>query len=543
MNATRLTTREKARRINLETNTYGSFAEIGAGQEVAAFFFKSGGASQTIAKTMSAYDMTFSNAIYGAEESGRYVVESRLMKMLNKEYSLLEQRLGIKMGFDKCFFAFANTVTTINYQKTSQGHGWIGIRFQIKPQTPPNDIIIHVKLHDRDALDQQHALGIIGVNLIYGAYTYYNDPEKLLCSLIDGLSLERVEVDMMRFSGPDFEKVDNRIISLQLVNNGLTHAAIFGPDGNVLQPAALLYKKNILALRGRFRPLTWVNLDMLRRGYEQFSQEDDVRKDKIEILAELTLNDLRLGAQEIDYEDFLDRVDILSSLGCTVMISDYQEYYRLVSYFSQFTKGKIGIVLGIYALQLIFDERYYEQLSGGILEAFSTLFSRNIKLYVYPAHHRSEDEKLYNCNNFHLPENQVNLYQYLMSNDKIENIRNFDVDHLHIISDNVLKMIKNCENGWEELVPDTVAVAIKKKCLFGYEAKIENLPEKTSAMIAAEKIMEASNSSQESEVGSQESEESVGESQESETVDEQSTVENGQSDVGNQGTGFSGVGI
>ncbi|MDX2305626.1 MAG: TonB-dependent receptor [Microscillaceae bacterium] len=488
MNSSRLTTREKARRLNLETNCYGSFAEIGAGQEVAAFFFKAGGASQTIAKTMSAYDMTFSNAIYGAEESGRYVVESRLMKMISKEYSLLEQRLGIKMGFDTRFFAFANTVTTINFQKTNQGHGWIGVRFQLKPQTPPNDIVIHIKLHDRDALDQQHALGIVGVNLIYGAYYYPDDTEKMLLSLMDGLSSERIEVDMMRLSGPDFAQVDNRIVSLQLVNNGLTNAAIFGPDGDVIQPADLLYKKNILALRGRFRPLTWVNLDMLRRGYEQFIQEEDVRKDRIEILAELTVNDLRLGSQEIDYQDFLDRVDILSSLGCTVMISNYQEYYRLVSYFSQFTKEKIGIVLGIYALQLIFDEKYYEHLTGGILESFSTLFSRNVKLYVYPAHHRNGNGEMYNCRNFELPENQIDLYQYLLANDKIENIKNFDANHLHIISDNVLKMIKNCEKGWEELVPDTVVQAIKKKCLFGYEDKGENLPEKPAAALAAENI-------------------------------------------------------
>ncbi len=486
----KLSTREKARRINLETDNYGSFAEIGAGQEVAAFFFKAGGASQTIAKTMSAYDMTFSNAIYGVEESGRYVCEPRLMKMLDKEYRLLEQRLGIKMGFDKAFFAFADTVTTINFQKTNQGHGWIGLRFQLRPQTPPNDIVIHVRMYDRSALDQQQALGVIGVNLIYGAFFYYDDAEQILISLMDGLSRERIEVDMMRVTGPDFENVDNRILSLKLVNDGLTHAAIFSPDGEVIQPSDLLYKKNILALRGRFRPLTWVNLDMLKRGYEQFSREEDVRKDKIEILAELTLNDLRLGQQEIDYQDFLDRVDILSSLGCTVMISDYQEYYRLVSYFSQFTKEKIGIVLGVYALELIFDEKYYEKLKGGILESFSTLFSRNVKLFVYPAHHRQKEGALYNCDNFELPPHLVDLYEYLVANDKIENISAFDRSILHIISDHVLKMIKDGEEGWEKMVPDAVAKAIKTKQLFEYQPKENG---KENDISAIENVQEAWN--------------------------------------------------
>lgn len=472
METKHLTAREKAHRINLEINAYGAFAEIGAGQEVAAVFFKSGGASNTIAKTMSAYDMTFSNAIYGVEESGRYVCQSRLMKMLNKEYRLLEQRLGIKMGFEKCFFAFADTVTTINYKKTNQGHGWVGVRFQLKPQSAPNDLVIHVKMQDSDAIAQQHALGIIGVNMIYGCYKFSHDPEQLIISLMDNLSRDRIEVDMFRLDGPDFDHIDNRLLSLQLVKNGLTNAAIFGPDGEVIQPSDLLYKKNILALRGRFRPLTNVNLDMLKRGYEQFIQEEDVNKDKIEILTELTLNDLRLGEQKkIDYEDFLDRVDILSSLGCTVMISDYQEYYRLVSYFSQFTKEKMGIVLGVYALELIFDEKYYEDLKGGILESFSTLFSRNVKLYVYPAFQRHSPQELYTCRNFELPENQIDLYQYLLANDKIENIKNFDQRILHIISDNVLKMIKQGEDGWEKMVPGTVASAIKAKCLFDYEAK------------------------------------------------------------------------
>jgi hypothetical protein len=343
---------------------------------------------------------------------------------------------------------------------------------------------------DKDTLAQQQVLGIIGVNLLYGAYYLSQDPEKLLISLMDGLNTERIEIDMLRITGPDFDYIDNRLLSLQLVKNGLTNAAIFGPDGNVIQPSDLLYKKNILVFRGRFRPLTLVNLDMLKRGYDQFSKEEDVKKDKIEILAELTLKDLKVGdGEHIDYQDFLDRVDILSSLGCTVMISNYQEYYRLVTYYSQFTKEKIGIVLGVYALELIFDEKYYEKLSGGILESFSQLFSRNIKLYVYPANLRENPAELYTCRNFELPDHLIDLYQYLLANDKIENIRDFDRNSLHILSDNVLKMIKNGEQGWEAMVPDGVTKAIKEKNLFGYQPLL--LPSEDNKKSTVEIIEEA----------------------------------------------------
>jgi hypothetical protein len=307
-----LGTRQKALKINLSRKIYGSFAEIGAGQEVASLFFKAGAASGTIAKTISAYDMTFSDAIYGAEETGRYVCESRLMKMLNREYNLVEMRLAEKRGEDTTFFAFANTVVTINFQKTNEGHGWIGLRFQLTPRGPYNDAIIHVRMLDNTSLQQQQVLGIIGVNLIYACFYYHHSPETLLKSLMDELSPDNIEIDMVRITGPDFPHVDNRLLSLQLVKNGFTNAALFGPDGNVLQPSETLYKKHILALRGRFRPVTHVNMDMLKKGHEQFLQEPDVDSSRVVVLAELTLSNLRTG-DEIDEKDFLDRVDTLCS--------------------------------------------------------------------------------------------------------------------------------------------------------------------------------------------------------------------------------------
>ena len=471
-----LGTRQKALKINLDRRIYGSFAEIGAGQEVAAQFFKAGGSSGTIAKTISAYDMTFSDAIYGVEESGRYVCESRLIKMLNREYNLIHVRLDEKRGAESTFFAFANTVVALNYQKTNDGHGWIGLRFQLQPDAPHNDVVLHIRMLDNENLLQQQALGVVGVNLIYGCFYYYKSPETLLLSLMDDLSPERIEIDMVRFSGPDFAGVDNRLMSLHLVKNGFTNVALFGPDGQALQPSEALYKKNIVCIRGRFRPVTHVNLDMLDNGVKQFLQDPEVNPQKVVILSELTLHNLQHN-KEIDEKDFLDRVDILCSLGQTVMISNYREYYKLVAHLSQITKQKIGLILGMSNLEYIFDEKHYEFLPGGILEAFATLFSRKVKLYLYPM--LRPDGTVYTCQDFTLPPTQIDLYQYLIANNKLEDIRDYDRSLLHIISDNVLSMIKVGTPGWEVLVPGQVAQIIKEKRLFG-------LPVETSYINVAE---------------------------------------------------------
>ena len=458
--------RQKALKINLSRKIYGSFAEIGAGQEAASLFFKAGGASGTIAKTISAYDTTFSDAIYGVEESGRYVVESRLIKMLSREYNLVEMRLAEKRGADTTFFAFANTVVTLNYQKTNAAHGWIGLRFQLTPRGPFNDAVIHVRMHDNTSLLQQQALGVIGVNLIYACFYFPHSPETLLKSLMDELSPDNIEIDMIRITGPDFPHVDNRLLSLLLVKNGFTNAALFDPNGNVLQPSEALYKKHILALRGRFRPVTRVSVDMLQKGHEQFLQEPDVDPSRVVVLSELTLSNLRTG-DEIDEKDFLDRVDILCSLGQTVLISNYQEYYKLVAYFSSMTKLKIGLILGINNLEWIFEEKYYESLPGGILESFATLFSRKVKLFVYPALD-PETGEIKSCQKFQAPPNLVDLYRYLVINDKLEDLTDFDASLLPIVSDDVLAAIKSGEPGWEDRVPAAVAQMVKNRALFGY---------------------------------------------------------------------------
>ena len=460
----KLTVKEKALRINLDRSIYGSFAEIGAGQEVAANFFKAGGASGTIAKTLSAYDMGFSDAIYG--KVGRYVCEERLLRMLDREYDLVETRLK-QRDQDTSFFAFANTIESINFTRTNRGHGWIGFRFQLRPEAPVNQCVIHVILKDQDPNWQQEVVGIIGVNLMYGCI-YQSDPEQILCSLVDNMWKGRVAVDMFRLEGPDFEHVDNRLMALRLVKHGMTLAALFGPSGNVLQPSEALYKKNVIVLRGRFRPVTHVNVDMLFAGRKLFKKEEGVKKESIVVLSELTLNDLQ-GDGIIDEQDFLNRVDLLCSLGQNVLISNFQEYYRLVRHLTRLNADqKIALILGVTNLKSVFDEKYYEDRKGGILEAFGILFGRDVKFYVYPTLVEGTD-KIIGLDDFKLPKHQRSLLKYLIDNNKLEAVRNVKGDNLHIISDNVLKMIHRKEEGWESMVPHKVASEIKKKRLFKYE--------------------------------------------------------------------------
>ena len=456
-------TKEKALTTNLDRTVYGSFAEIGAGQETAANFFKVGSASGTIAKTMSAYDMKFSDAIYG--KTKRYVSKEKLQYMLDHEMELLQERLPDRAESTK-FFVFANTIEVLNYHRTNQGHGWMGMRFQLQPLAPVNECMIHVLLHDTEAAWQQDALGVLGVNLVYGC-THVADPVELMQSLMDNLSKDRLEIDFFRIKGPDFEKIDNRLMALKLVKNGLTHATMFDAGGTVMQPTEALYKKDVLILRGRFRPLTHVNMDMLKSGLQAFMSEEDVAADRVMLISELTLNNL-IQEEDISDTDFLHRVDILESLGQKVMISDYQKYYKLATYISHITRGKIGIILGVASLQKLFDEAYYEELTGGILEAFGNLFKNNVKLYAYPSY-RPDSQDIYTHAELSLPSHLTHLYNFLYETQRITGLEPINTRHLDIISDDVLDMIKNGTPGWEAMVPDKVSKAIKAKDLFEYK--------------------------------------------------------------------------
>lgn len=467
-------TKQKALAINLDPQVYGSFSEVGAGQDVAANFFKAGASSGTIAKTMSAYDMTFSDAIYGAQKGRRYVSEARLIAMLEKEYGLLIERLAEKRGDKTTFFAFADTMAALNYHKTNEGHGWMGVRFQLEPNGEFNDVVIHVKLLDNDNVLQQQAVGILGVNLIYACLYYYTNPTIFLQSLMDNLSMDAIQIDMIRFEGPDFSKVDNRLMSLHLVKYGFSDAALFGPDGKNMQPSEVLHKRHIVVVRGRFRPVINVHLDMLNTGVKQFMQEPDVDKENVVVVTELTLQSLKErnadADAEIDEKDFLDRVDILCALGQTVLISNFHEYYKLVAYLSNITKLKMGVVMGYPNLEYIFDEAHYQTLHGGILESFATLFSRNVKLFIYPT---LRNGIIYNCLRFNLPSHLVDLYRYLIANNKIEDIRHYKESNLQIQTDKVLDLIKQGAEGWEEYVPAEVAAMIKERCLFGFHCEVK----------------------------------------------------------------------
>jgi hypothetical protein len=391
------------------------------------------------------------------------------MKMLNREYKLLNVRLT-EIAAERTFFAFADTVSALNYQKTNDPHGWIGLRFQLEPNGQPNDVVIHVRMKDNDNVLQQQALGIIGVNLMFGCFYYHEQPEILLQSLMDDLSPDRIEIDMIRFSGHDFRNVDDRLMSLHLVKNGFTNAALFGPDGNVMQPSEAFYKKHIVAVRGRFRPVTNVSLDMIKKGLKQFESEPDVDDDKVVSVAELTLKNLQGGNEHINEKDFLDRVDILCTLGQTVLISNFHEYYRLVEYLSTFTKLRMGLILGMPNLDYIFEEKHYHNISGGILAAFSALFAPKIKLYLHPT--LSDNGHFVTSQEFTPPPHLKGLFQYMKDNDKFADIQNYDKDLLTIKTDDVLELIQTGEPGWEELVPPPVVKLIKESCLFGYPCEV-----------------------------------------------------------------------
>jgi hypothetical protein len=460
-------TLHKALEINLDNCKYGTIVEIGAGQEVARNFFRAGGAAGTVAKTMSAYDMQVSDDIYGAEESRRYVSRSRLIKMLDKEYTAVTELLTPTRPKNTTFFSYAATVTAKSYLQKNECHGWIGIRLQLYREAAPSDIILHVRMLDNDGGAQQEALGVLGVNLIHSAFNHFTRPKKIIETLGDDLEPGRIEIDMIHFSGPYFEETENRLMNLHLVHSNLTHAIMFSPQGEVQIPSELLYKKNILVIRGSFTPLTKVHLDMTKCGKHHFSQIQSIDGDKTLVLAELTMASLTVGDQ-IDDADFLARVDMLNTQGYTVMISNYLRYFRLRAYFRRYTKLQIGIILGISNLQLIFDEEYYEGLEGGILEAFAKLFPDNTRLYIYPSKNTDKNE-LVTVNNFQPSDKLKYLYKHLLDNGYLIGLENADESLLDISFSRVLSDIKNGRGDWENHVPESITEMIINKKLLGFQ--------------------------------------------------------------------------
>ncbi len=460
----RLDTHQKALQINLDAGKYGVFAEIGAGQEVARWFFRVGGASGTIAKSMSAYDMIVSDAIYGHSE--RYVSKQRLVSMLEHEYSLLVERLSTKRGSTTKFFVFADTVAAKSYSRREETHGWMGIRFQTEPGGPPNDILMHVRMWDRENMQQAEALGVLGVNLIHAALYMPNDVDAVIQALVDGLSIERIEVDVIQFEGPDFKQLDNRLVSLQLVERGLTNAAMFTPGGEIVQPAEQLYKKPVLIERGSFRPPTKVTVDMIRYAQAQFVQEPSVAGQDVLVIMEMTLKNLNVEGK-INHRDFLDRADLLGTLGRPVLITNYGEFFRLASYLFRYTRMPVGIVMGVPTLKELFDEKYYAGLDGGILESFGRLFRNDLKLYVYP-YQDAKTGAIITAGNLRVASHLQHLYGYLQENNFIQGMKDINEANLSIFSRDLLHRIQTGAPGWEDGVPAQVANMIRERKLLGF---------------------------------------------------------------------------
>lgn len=460
-----INTHQKALRVNLDKSRYGTFAEIGAGQEVARWFFKVGAAAGTVSKSMSAYDMAVSDAIYG--KCDRYVSRQRLQSMLDYEHGLNLERLVPTRGDQTSFFAFADTVSARNFHGTNECHGWMGVKYQAHPRDDDSQIIIHVRMLDNENGLQQEALGIVGVNLLYAAFFLHHKPDEMVESLLDGLSTNRVEIDMIEFSGIEFRHVDNRVMSLKLVQLGLSDAALFGPSGEVLQPSEVLRKRPILVERGSFRPVTKVNIDMINGANELFAGELGPKDGgQIVELMEITMRNL-LQSGEIDLNDFLARADIVAAAGKIVLISDYFEYYRLAAYLHRYTSKPIAVTLGLGSLLDLFNEEYYSTLEGGILEAFGKLFTTNLRIYVYP----QRDPKtgvLQTVENLEMGPDLENLYKHLVGRGLIKQLHNADENLLHIFSRDVLDKIKQGDSSWEEMVPAEIASVIKKRQFFGY---------------------------------------------------------------------------
>jgi len=466
MDAHPTATHEKALALNFDKSKYGTIAEIGAGQEVARWFFVVGGAAGTVAKTISAYDMAVSDSLYG--RAPRYVSRQRLQAMLEYEFSQLLEGLGDTRGPTTTFFAFADTVATRGYRRAEDGRGWMGIRFQRSPGEPPSDVVVHVNLKDRTARLQQETLGIVGVNLIYGVYHLHSDPSALIGSLMDELSRDRVEVDMIKLAGPAFDGVDNRLMSLQLVEQGLTDAAMFTAAGEVVQPSEVLYKRPILVERGSFRPVTTLTLDLLEGAREQFVAEPEVKGQEPVVLMEMTLRNLATG-DTVDHADFLARADLLRALGHDVLISRFEPYYQLAEYLAAYTDRLIGLAVGLPSIAEIADERHYGALSGGALEATGRLFKRAVRMYVYPQLDAATG-RVMTIETMPVKAGWEHLRNYLLESGRMQPIRRYDERLLSIYTKDVLVRIQSGDAAWETMVPAVVAATVKAQRLFGVRA-------------------------------------------------------------------------
>ena len=465
-----MTTLQKAFAFNMDQDKYGTIAEIGAGQEVSSCFFKAGGASGTIAKTISAYDMAFSDAIYGEEEDKRYVTESRLKKMLDKEFRLVVQRVSDKRPLTSTYFAFADTVAAKSYRQRGECHGWMGVKLQLSPQSDPCDILLHIRMLDKSNVLQQEAVGILGVNLIYGAFHYYNNTEKLIRSLGDNLDWGRLEVDLIRFTGHCFVNVDNRLMALKLVEMDLADAVVFAADQKTLvHPSELFYRRDILVMRSMFRPVTHVSVDMMKSGMDILKKTPAVNPQTAMTVPEISVSEMRRQGV-FDMQDILNRVDCMNLLNYPVIVSNYLRYFRVSDFLGRYTNGKVAFVLGIPNLETLFDDAYYEGLKGGILGAFAALFDRDTRLFIYPMRSPDKPEEVITADTFPVSEHLKYFYYYLKATNQILPVEKYVDANMHIWPEDVLEKIKHGRGDWETSVPEIVTREIARRRLFDFGA-------------------------------------------------------------------------
>ena len=457
-----LSTEQKALEINLDPRRYGTIVEIGAGQEVARQFFKAGAAAGTVAKTMSAYDMRVSDEIYG--QVGRYVSRERLEQMLSREFDLVLERLQSTRPKDSTFFSYAATVAAKGYKTSHECHGWIGVRVQLRPNETPCEIIMHVRMLDNENHLQSEALGILGVNLIHGAFTHDDEPKKLIDGLKDGLGEDRIEIDLIHFAGPGFQHIDNRLMNLHLIRAWLTRVVMYLPDGTSVVPGEELYKHPSLVIRGAFNPPTKAHVDMAQSGLGQLQKTAGKTEDAI-TMAEISMANLITGG-EVDDEEFLTRVDLVAALGYHVLVSDYLRMFSLRSWIRRYTQKPIGIVAKSTDINYLFDESYYEGLEGGILEAMGKLFADDTRMFVYPS--ADADGNLVTLDNFPVPEHLKLLLEHLRSNHHIEPSEEVVEQHIHYSFENWLKQIREGRGDWEDQVPEAVRDIIVERKLFGF---------------------------------------------------------------------------
>ena len=457
-----ISTRQKALEINLDEGKYGTLVEIGAGQEVARQFFSAGAAAGTVAKTMSAYDMQISDVIYG--KAGAYVSRERLEQMLTREFSLLTERLAGSRPKTTQFFSYAATVTAKSFKQKNECHGWVGIQLQLYPEAPPSEIILHVRMLDEDNQSQADALGILGVNLIYGAYYYKDNPKKIIDSLLDNVDSTRLEINLINFSGPYFTEVNNRLMNLHLVRSWCCRAVMFDAEGASIVPASALRKRDVLVMRGSFKPPTKVHMDMSNAAMEQFKNVGGLSGRGLLSVAEITMSELASDSEQDD-ASFLARVDLLVKLGFHVLISDYLRFFRLRSWIRNYTENRIGIVLSAHDINPLFDESFYDGLEGGILAAMGKLFSDDTNVFVYPA---IINDELITLSNVAVPEKVKFLLQHLVANKSMVAIESYQEDNLHIDARELIKQIQLGRGDWENAMPEEIANEIIEKRLFGF---------------------------------------------------------------------------